>query len=466
MTLFITAFMLVPLSLALLGAWVGTTLPVFNDGPVWLAIIGAVVAFFLLPLGWELWADRKQRGGRIRDAILRSSFLSAVFLVVLIGTHPKDTFEALATRGDWFLAGSKSETAQSVRGVLFTLADGLEWLNDWVRTKAFVDIDQSGEVDPGDPEPWRTVGAPGVPIPGSELTWPLPAVVSPTVASMPASAQASIASVGAYIAEHEPDPFMRVKAVHDFVATWVSYDYPALRDGSYRTRGLQEAERVFERRKGVCSGYSRLAVAVGEAAGAEIIVIRGDARNPDDYEGIDPHELPADGAGHAWNAAKINGDWYAFDATWDTSGAQEDGSPGEYETTYLFTPPQALILDHRPDEDRWQQLDAPLSRGEWLRQPLLRPTVVAYGLDVEEPDRPIERSTGQVRARVSNPNRAEVQIGVAEPGEAAVKICAKSTDERVALTCDVAPGRWQMGIFVGAVGQRARWVGGARVEVD
>ena len=79
-----TLAVLVALAIALFGAWVGTSLAVYRDGPVWLVVVGAIACFFVLPLFWELWADRHQRGGRIRDAILRSAFLSVTFLVILL----------------------------------------------------------------------------------------------------------------------------------------------------------------------------------------------------------------------------------------------------------------------------------------------------------------------------------------------------------------------------------------------
>lgn len=128
-----TLAVLVAAAITLFGAWVGTSLAVYRNGPVWLVILGAVACFFLVPLAWELWANRHQKGGRIRDAILRSSFLSLTFVVILLATHPKLAFEALATRGDWFLGGSRSALAEDVRRVLHTAADGLEWLNELVR---------------------------------------------------------------------------------------------------------------------------------------------------------------------------------------------------------------------------------------------------------------------------------------------------------------------------------------------
>lgn len=484
--------MLVPLSLALLGAWVGTTLAIVADGPVWLAIVGAVVAFFVIPLVWELLADPDQRGGRLRDAILRSSFLSLVLLVGLIGTHPKTTFEALATRGDWFLGGARGEPADGVRRVLFTLADGLEWLNDWVRDKAFREGDQGSEVDPGAVASWarpkpggtgastqdtptpqqekpapRVAAPPAMPIPGSSLTWPLPGGVERVVLEMPEEAKKSPSSVGKYLAEHVEDPFLRVKAVHDFVATWVRYDYAELRKPK-RSAALQTAAQVFARRLGVCAGYARLAAAIGKAAKAEIIYLSGDARDPADYLGLAPDVPPPAGAGHAWNAARVNGSWYLFDATWDSDSPREDGSPGAYETTYLFVPPEVVILTHRPDADRWQLVTHPLSRGEWLRQPLMRPLAVRYGLVFAEPNRPrLDISDGTLRFAVTNPFNVHLQLGFASSGAAKTRICAKADDADATLSCPIPPGDWEANLFASATEEGPyAWVGGALVHAE
>ena len=396
-------------AIALFGAWVGSTLAVFHGGPVWLALVGAFACFFLVPLGWELVADRQQVGGRVRDAILRSSVLSLVLVAVLLTTHAGSTFKALATRGDWFLAGAKTPAAESIRGFLHGAANKLEWLYELARTQYDDLVDNKRQTADAMPAPGsQPVGTrvtPSAPQPRtrrdksgryandhvgretrytitrSELTWPLPAVIHPAVLAMPEEAKTSIAAVGRYLETAEPDPLMRVKAIHDFVATWVAYDVEGLRSGDYKKDGRQMASRVFEDRIGVCAGYANLMVALGTAAGSEIIFVTGDARKASDYIELARDELPAPDAGHAWNAAQVNGTWYLLDATWD-AGTVNDGEafkPG-YRTTYLFIPPQLARWSHLPDAPEWQLLADPMDRGTWLRQPLLRPEGAALGL--------------------------------------------------------------------------------------
>jgi hypothetical protein len=60
---------------------------------------------------------------------------------------------------------------------------------------------------------------------------------------MPASVETSIAAVAQYLAQQEHDPFLRVKALHDYVADRIAYDAPAF--FGQAPRPPQDAETVF-----------------------------------------------------------------------------------------------------------------------------------------------------------------------------------------------------------------------------
>ena len=159
--------------------------------------------------------------------------------------------------------------------------------------------------------------------------------------------------------EHEPDPYRRIKALHDWIADRVSYDAEALAD---KKIPAQDARSVFASRKSVCAGYANLLDAMAKVTGDEVVVVVGDARSDVDDVG---------GDGHAWNAAKINGTWFLLDATWDSGHVSGRTFTKQYGTDYLFTPPEVFGVDHFPDNARWQLRDRPLTRGEFMRQPML-----------------------------------------------------------------------------------------------
>ena len=54
-----------------------------------------------------------------------------------------------------------------------------------------------------------------------------------------------------------------MKALHDYIADRVVYDYDSLEPGA---RAPQDAVTVFERRLGVCAGYANLLAAVCDGA--------------------------------------------------------------------------------------------------------------------------------------------------------------------------------------------------------
>lgn len=493
--IFFAILMLVPLTLALIGAWVGSSLTVYHEGPVWLALVGAIVVFGVLPLLWELAADAHQEGGRIRDAILRSSFLSTVLVAVLVFTHPESTYKALATRGDWFLAGSTTPAAQSIRGFMFRLADGFEWLHDAVRDTPFRDVDDGGSVDPGAVNPWvasrgesvapavdeggkapappassekQKVEVKGIPIPGTDLHWPLPRTPHPAAAAVPEAALRSPSALGKWLKAEIGDPMERTRALHDIVATRIRYDFDRIRNNSNNASN-QAAAVVLKTGLGVCAGYANLIKAAGSAAGLEVVRLSGDSRNLGDYGASSGEDIRFNaGGGHAWNAVRIDGRWFFLDATWDAGhGTVAEGFTAEYRTTYLFTPPEVMILTHRPDATRWQQLEKPLSRADWLRQPYMRPRGRELGLELLAPDRPFVPWSHVLEVKVDNPFGMRVAGHVERDADGKVESrCDVAEAPGVTrLTCRGLDARGTIAIFAGAErGKPLDYVGGVLID--
>jgi transglutaminase-like putative cysteine protease len=418
------------------GMWLSSSLAAYLNGPVWLAGALGVLAFPVLPLAWEARAAMKRARRRsLRQpfftvwdrVVMRTLAVNLLVVGVLLARWPTTAFAALATRGDWFLEGRHSREARAARVVLFRTAGGLEWLyrathhnpNDQylARTRT-----PEGEPSPEPvPVPIADTAArpsrPSVdggasPTPPVDVAadapdtlqrladgtpiWPLPAEIHPAVVALPASAESSITSVARYIAQQEPDPWLRVKALHDYVADRVSYDVEAYRSKRYPP---QDAQTVFRTRRSVCAGYANLLAAMGSAAGDEIVVVGGDART----NGRD-----LSGEGHAWNAARIGARWILLDATWDAGFLRDGRFVKQYATEFLFTPPEVQGLSHFPDETRWQLRHPTLSRGEFLRQPLMRPRFYAEGFTLVSPDRPQVTVDRVLEASIRNPRHRYV----------------------------------------------------------
>lgn len=424
--------------------------------------------------------------------ILRTFFVNIAFLAVLLAAHPQAGFTALASRGDWFLEQAPQQYAEPVRPVLFASAEGLEWLYEATRDNPYeqwaddeplpkptadeigdvqsrptgrdkADADEPKPTDGGDErkptddssaddaddtkptvddeeavvdsvvpdQPTRTQGQPPA--------WPIEPRLHPVVANMPTNVETDYASVARYIAEREKDPFLRVKAMHDWTAEHVVYDVAALRAGDFPP---QDAKTVFETKKAVCAGYARLLEAMADVTGDEIVYVTGDARDQDG--GIA-------GGGHAWNAAKIEGKWYLIDATWDAGGTAEGKFKKNYRTNYLFTPPSVFGMDHLPDDDAWQLRKEPITRGEFVRQPQLEPEFFVQGLELVSPKRSQFEATGDtVQIRLENPERRRVLGRIVGEGGGQGERCHTRGRTDVSVVCKVGgDGTFQLRLFAG-----------------
>lgn len=455
------------------GVWVASSLAVYQGGPTWLAVVSGALLFPVLPLLWERWAEARRRrkavegkrllgfGGRL---VARTLAVNLLFLALLLGLYPAASFAALSARGDWFLEGRTGDLAVVARAVLFRTAGALEGLYRTVRKNRFEEAIAEGAVRPAGeakPEPLPvepapsastpttpspgTGGAPGpaglvrgAVVPGGAPLWPLPDRLHPLAVEVPAEVETSPAAVARWIAERERDPWQRVKAMHDWVADRIAYDAD-----SYFSRDLppQDADTVFRRRTAVCAGYANLLAAMGAAAGEEIVVVPGDARN----DGAD-----LTGEGHAWSAARIGGRWTLLDATWDAGYLKDRRFVKRYRTSYLFVPPAVIGVTHFPEEPSWQLRDPLLTRGEFFRQPVLKAGFYAEGLSLVTPSRSQVTVEGELPVELLNPRgRFLLADFVAEEGDAKGD-CQVTNGAEPRVGCRFpAPGSYRVRLFVG-----------------
>lgn len=70
----------------------------------------------------------------------------------------------------------------------------------------------------------RLVQNPKPPASNSPWPWKDSRTIHPLVASMPSNVETSIKSVAEYIAQRESDPYLRIKALHDYVISRLVYD--------------------------------------------------------------------------------------------------------------------------------------------------------------------------------------------------------------------------------------------------
>ena len=210
--------------------------------------------------------------------------------------------------------------------------------------------------------------------------------IHPVVANITPDVEQSIHSVAHYIAEQEPDPYLQVKALHDYVISRVTYDLDVLKTGVWPE---QDAQTVFATHKAVCEGYAHLFQALGRAIGLEVVYVEGKIRRdlaPVDLipETLRFLESNYDWTNHAWNAVKIEDNWQLVDTTWD--GGNPDDVVTSYRADYLMPPPQVMITSHLPRPGNWQLLEPMASYRSFEKQPILTPDFFADELEIITPE--------------------------------------------------------------------------------
>jgi transglutaminase/protease-like cytokinesis protein 3 len=162
---------------------------------------------------------------------------------------------------------------------------------------------------------------PTPPLSSSPWPWQEYQTIHPVIASLTPEVESSIKSVAQYIAKNESDPYLQIKAIHDYVVSRVTYDLDVLKTGR---RPSQDARTVFKTHKAVCEGYANLFLELGQEVGLDVAYIRGKVRQdlapldliPEAFRLINP---TYDWTLHAWNAVKVGGYWQLVDTTWDDS---------------------------------------------------------------------------------------------------------------------------------------------------
>lgn len=168
----------------------------------------------------------------------------------------------------------------------------------------------------------------------------------------------------------------KVRAIYTWLIENVRYDPEEYKKfnysfANYRERNQKEEktrtkiiERTLKEGVAVCEGYAFVFEKMCQLQGIENYVIQGDIKTQ--FEDIGRPFRKR----HGWNAAKIDGTWYLFDATW---GAGKYHEKFIKQPSYFFykTAPEQLIKSHYPEMVEDTFLSETISFEEFSKAPLL-----------------------------------------------------------------------------------------------
>lgn len=143
----------------------------------------------------------------------------------------------------------------------------------------------------------------------------------------------------------------KAKAIYFWITKNISYDHELrfnkkLQSDFYSSKE-KVIQKVLERNKALCGGYSWLFEQLCKQVGIEVRTIHGFTKLAMTYK--KPN--------HSWNAIKINGTWCLLDITWSVSNG-EISNPDMY---WYLTNPNDFIKSHYPEDMEWTLLETPPS---------------------------------------------------------------------------------------------------------
>lgn len=133
----------------------------------------------------------------------------------------------------------------------------------------------------------------------------------------------SIKSVAQQLTEGCRTDYEKIKAIHDWICTYLHYDNDSLSKSNISPYSSTE---VLKSRKAVCLGFANLYAALCRSIGIPCSVVTGYALGISSGSTEWTEKIVSGSEeNHAWNEVYVDGRWVIVDSTWDTFNSYENG---------------------------------------------------------------------------------------------------------------------------------------------
>jgi hypothetical protein len=172
----------------------------------------------------------------------------------------------------------------------------------------------------------------------------------------PSSKTSEIAELSAYLTAVAKNDIEKVRAIYVWIAENIRYDTKLYFDDKISPRERTEkqtSQKVLKYKKGVCEGYSNLFQDLAQEAGLVSEKVSGFTKN---------QRGRVARLGHAWNAVRIENEWYLIDNTWGAGYVDNENNrfKRQFEEKYFLADPEVFVLDHYPNDPLFQMLPNPI----------------------------------------------------------------------------------------------------------
>lgn len=187
----------------------------------------------------------------------------------------------------------------------------------------------------------------------------------------------------------------RTRAAYYWISNNITYDYKSLRKKRKKKRiksaskadyeaklyafNRKIAKKTLRKKSAVCEGYSQLLTEVLRDLDIISVVVTGYAKRfPSEIGRIRRN------SNHAWNAVRIEDDWFLIDATWSTGNSMYNEKFFRFSDTYFMINPKNFILSHFPDDKQWQLLKKAISKIDYFNLPIYYSAYHKSGLKLQK----------------------------------------------------------------------------------
>ncbi|MDH5719007.1 MAG: hypothetical protein OEZ13_00145 [Spirochaetia bacterium] len=195
-------------------------------------------------------------------------------------------------------------------------------------------------------------------------------------ANVPKKYEKSLDELVKYLIKPANNNHEKTRAIFKWITLNIEYDTKSFFSGRSE---IPSEKSVLRSKRAVCEGYAFLFNKMSELANIKSRKIQGYSKGYGYSAGSDIFNKP----NHAWNAVEIEGKWRLLDATWGAGYIDEKKKfVRRFQEHYFLTDPEKFIYDHYPVEDKWQLLEKPVDKNQYLNFAYLRPSFFYSGLSI------------------------------------------------------------------------------------
>lgn len=169
----------------------------------------------------------------------------------------------------------------------------------------------------------------------------------------------TVTEIAAALAENLPTDQEKFRVIFRWITDNIEYNKSAA--------NVTDATKIVRKNKAVCQGFSNLLKEMCNSVNIPCDVIVGYTKT--EVKDINKKLKKTD---HAWNSVQLYGNWYLVDVTWATSkyNVVTHKYMKEFDEHYFLTSPQKFILDHFPQDKKFQFLGKQIKKSVFTKWPV------------------------------------------------------------------------------------------------